>query len=87
LLPRGSRGRGRLHRHPGLAWAQAQAADAIREYNDGQAATKQAQADHTRAVQQAQAQAASSGMPAPNIPFTDPGEAKRSVRRAKGAAW
>jgi hypothetical protein len=55
-----------------LTWAQAQAADAIREYNDGQAATKQA-----RAVQQAQAAAA--GTSAPNIPFTDPGEAKRQA--------
>lgn len=62
-----------------LTWAQAQAADAIREYDDGQAATKQAQADHTRAVQQAQSQAAASGTPAPNIPFTDPGAAKRQA--------
>jgi hypothetical protein len=62
-----------------LTWAQRQAAEAIREYNEGQAATKQAQADHTRAVQQAQAQAAASGTPAPNIPFTDPGQARRQA--------
>ena len=62
-----------------LTWAQGQAADAIREYNDGQAATQQAQADHARAVQQAQAQAESSGTTAPTIPFTDPGEAKRQA--------
>jgi hypothetical protein len=62
-----------------LTWAQGQAAEAIREYNEGQAATEQAQADHTRAVQQAQAQAAASGTPAPNIPFTDPGQARRQA--------
>lgn len=62
-----------------LTWAQGQAADAIREWNDGQAATTQAEADHARAVQQAQAQAASTGTPAPTIPFVDPGEAKRQA--------
>ncbi|HEX3780430.1 MAG TPA: hypothetical protein VHX38_12235 [Pseudonocardiaceae bacterium] len=62
-----------------LTWAQGQAASAIREYDAGQAATQQAQADHARAVQQAQAQAASSGTTAPNIPFTDPGEAQRQA--------
>lgn len=62
-----------------LTWAQGQAADAIREYNAGQAATQQAQADHARAVQQAQAQAAAAGTSAPNIPFTDPGEAQRQA--------
>lgn len=62
-----------------LTWAQAQAADAIREWNAGQAATKQAQADHATAVQQAQAQAAASGTTAPNIPFVDPGAAQRQA--------
>lgn len=62
-----------------LTWAQSQAADAIRQWNEAQAATKQAQAQHAQVVQQAQAQAATSGTPAPNIPFTDPGEVKRLV--------
>ena len=62
-----------------LTWAQGQAADSIREWNDGQAATQQAQAQHAQAAQQAQAQAAASGVPAPTIPFTDPGEAKRQA--------
>jgi hypothetical protein len=62
-----------------LTWAQAQAGDAIRQWNDGQTATRQAQAAHTQAVQQAQSQAAASGTAAPNIPFSDPGAAKRQA--------
>jgi hypothetical protein len=62
-----------------LSWAQAQAADAIQQWNEGQSATQQAQAAHTKAVQQANAQAAASNTTAPNIPFTDPGEAKRQA--------
>lgn len=60
-----------------LTWAQGQAADAIKEWNEGQAATRQAKAAHDKAVRQAQA----AGAAAPNIPFDDPGEAKREAAR------
>jgi hypothetical protein len=67
-----------------LQWAQQQAADAINLWNQGQAATAAAKADHDRAVAQAQQQAqerTAAGTPttAPNIPFVDPGEAKRQA--------
>lgn len=62
-----------------LTWAQGQAADAIQEWNNGQTATKQAQAQHAQAVQRAQAEAASSGTTPANIPFTDPGAAMRQA--------
>ena len=61
-----------------LSWAQGQAADAIAQWNKGQAQTRQAKADHDTAVRQAQ----QTGTPAPNIPFHDPGEATRQAARA-----
>jgi len=69
-----------------LTWAQQQAADAIQLWNDGQAATTQAKTAHDQAVQQAQQHAAAqtaAGTPtaAPDIPFVDPGEAKRAAAR------
>jgi hypothetical protein len=62
-----------------LTWAQGQAADAINQWNAAQAATHQAQAQHTAAVQQGQQQAAKSAPTAPAIPFTDPGAAQRQA--------
>jgi len=67
-----------------LTWAQRQAADAVNLWNQGRAATGQAWAQHAQAVQQAQQEAAAStvaGIPttAPDIPFVDPGEAKRQA--------
>lgn len=47
------------------AWAQTQAADAIRQWNQAQAATDQAKAQHAQAP--------------PNTPFNDPGEAGRQA--------
>ncbi|MEV4731932.1 putative T7SS-secreted protein [Saccharopolyspora sp. NPDC049426] len=64
-----------------LTWAQSQAAEAIRLWNEGEAATEQAQADHAQRVEQAQ-QHAQPGAPAPQIAFHDPGEAKRQAARA-----
>ncbi|GDY33442.1 hypothetical protein GTS_50750 [Gandjariella thermophila] len=72
-----------------LQWAavgQQQASESIKLWNEGQAATNQAKAEHEQAVRQAQQEAAAktaSGTPtvAPNIPFTDPGEAKRQTAR------
>jgi uncharacterized protein YukE len=69
-----------------LEWAQQQASVAIQQWNEGQAATKAARDQHAQAVQHAQqdAQAKSaSGIPttAPDIPFVDPGEAKRQAAR------
>lgn len=67
-----------------LQWAQQQASDAIQLWNDGQAATTQAKTAHAQAVAQAQqenAAAAAAGEPTTpvNIPFVDPGEAKRQA--------
>jgi hypothetical protein len=63
-----------------LTWAQQQAADAIRLWNQGQATTDAAVAAHAHAVQQAQAGAMASGsMPVPMLPFADPGAAQRST--------
>lgn len=53
-----------------LDWAQMEAADAIRIWNQGQAVTDQARRDHDQQAQQ-------SGAPAP--PFMDPGEAQRQA--------
>lgn len=58
-----------------LRWAQAQAAEAIQEWNQGQAATQQAKAAHDTAM----AQATANNQPAPA--FTDPGEASRQAAR------
>lgn len=63
-----------------LAWAQQQAADAVRQWNAGQAATNAAIAAHQQAVEQAQAGAMASGsFPVPMLPFTDPGAAQRAA--------
>lgn len=63
-----------------LTRAQGEAAEAIRLWNEGEAATRGAQAEHTRATEQAK-QRAPDGVPAASIPFTDPGEAKRQAAR------
>jgi hypothetical protein len=57
--------------HSTLTWAQGQAADAIRQWHEGQAATRAAKAQHDQAVQQA----------GHDLPFHDPGEAKRLAAR------
>jgi type VII secretion system ESX-1 substrate len=54
-----------------LTWAQGQAADAIRQYNEGETATGQAKTQHQQDEQQA----------GHELPFTDPGEAKRQAAR------
>lgn len=54
-----------------LTWAQGQAADAIRQWDEGQTATSQAKAQHDQAVQQA----------GHDLPFNDPGEAMRQAAR------
>lgn len=58
-----------------LRWAQAQATEAVAQWNQGQAATQQATAAHDQAVAQATAQ----NQPPPA--FTDPGEANRQAAR------
>jgi hypothetical protein len=63
-----------------LAWAQGQAAGAIQLWNEGQAATQQAQAEHAAAVEHAQQQAPP-GAPPISLPFADLGEAKRQAAR------
>jgi Putative T7SS secretion signal domain len=70
-----------------LMWAQQEACEAIRLWNEGQAATEAAQIEHVRAVQQAQQQAAAQtvgGTPtvAPEIHFVDTGESKRAAARS-----
>ncbi|MEV0088698.1 putative T7SS-secreted protein [Saccharopolyspora sp. NPDC050642] len=57
-----------------LTWAQGQAAEAVRLWDQGQAATREAAAQHDEAVQQAPPGA-------PVVPFTDPGEAQRQAAR------
>src|SRR5215211_4150828 len=71
-----------------LQWAQQEASEAIRLWNEGDAATADARAAHEHAVQQARQEAAirtANGIPttAPDIPFHDPGEAKREAARQK----
>ncbi len=66
-----------------LSWAQRQAAEAIALWEQGEAATEQAKAEHAQAQAQANQQAAAAtaaGMltVAPSIPFTDPGEEMRA---------
>jgi hypothetical protein len=58
-----------------LRWAQAQALEAIHQWNQGDAATQQART----AQETAEAQAAAANQPAPA--FTDPGEASRRAAR------
>jgi uncharacterized protein YukE len=62
-----------------LAWAQQQAAVAVQQWNAGQAATHTAQTRHAQDVATAQQQAQAAGVPAPDIPFVDPGEAQRQA--------
>ena len=67
-----------------LRWAQGQAAEAIRLFQEGEQATRQAQADHDAAVAQADAQnranvAAGNPMVVTVAAFHDPGEEKRSA--------
>lgn len=69
-----------------LIWAQRQAAEAIRLWNEGQAATLAAHVRHDQAVQQAEQHALAAtavGIPtvAPQIPFIDPGEIVRTEAR------
>lgn len=60
-----------------LTWAQGQAAEAIRLWNEGQAATSKAESEHVQAVAKAQHE----GDATASVPFTDPGEAKREAAR------
>ncbi|MGH9061407.1 MAG: putative T7SS-secreted protein, partial [Acidimicrobiales bacterium] len=69
-----------------LSWAQGQATEAIALWQDGDAATQKAKAEHDKAVTDADTRTranAEHGNPtvvaAP--PFTDPGEAKRQAAR------
>lgn len=57
-----------------LTWAQNQAGEAIRLWQEAQAATEQAAAKHDQASQQAPPDA-------PPAPFNDPGETKRQAAR------
>ncbi|MFR9728112.1 putative T7SS-secreted protein [Saccharopolyspora sp. MS10] len=59
-----------------LAWAQQQAIEAITLWNQGKAATNYARSQHDRAVEQAPP-----GTSPGQIPFHDPGEAKRQQAR------
>jgi hypothetical protein len=63
-----------------LTWAQGQAGEAIRLWDEGEAATRRAQAEHAQAVGRAQQEAPPGGQPV-DIPFLDPGEAKRQAAR------
>lgn len=67
-----------------LQWAQQQAAGAIRLWNEGQAATAQAQAEHDQAVASAKQEAnahKAAGIPTTpaSIPYVDPGAAQRQA--------
>ncbi|PRX49004.1 hypothetical protein B0I33_10336 [Prauserella shujinwangii] len=69
-----------------LRWAQGEAVEAIRLWQEGEAATQQAMAQHETAVARVAEQnraLAASGDPkqVPEPPFTDPGEAKRQAAR------
>ncbi|GAA4536463.1 putative T7SS-secreted protein [Amycolatopsis samaneae] len=69
-----------------LSWAQGQATEAIALWQEGDAATQKAKADHGRAVADAEARTranAEHGDPTVVQPpaFTDPGEAKRQAAR------
>ncbi|MBP0451290.1 hypothetical protein J5Y04_17320 [Kitasatospora sp. RG8] len=54
-----------------LTWAQGQAQDAIRQWNEGQAATNKAKTEHQDAEKNA----------GHELPFTDPGEGTRTAAR------
>ena len=67
-----------------LRWAQGQAAEAIRLWDEGEEATRQARAAHDRSIADAEAQNranAAAGVPTvvTVAPFTDPGEQKRQA--------
>jgi uncharacterized protein YukE len=62
-----------------LQWAQQQAADAIRLWDEGNAATRQAATQHTEQLQQVQQQLASAPTAPADVPFVDPGQAKREA--------
>ncbi len=69
-----------------LRWAQDQAAEAIRLWDEGEEATRQARAAYDRAVAQADAQnRASAAAGDPSVvtvaPFADPGDEKRRAAR------
>jgi hypothetical protein len=69
-----------------LAWAQGQAAEAIAQWQQGDAETQQAKEAHGRAVAEAEAQTRANAQRGdPTVvqasPFTDPGEAKRQAAR------
>ena len=69
-----------------LAWAQGQAAEAIAQWQQGDAATQQAKQAHDRAVTDAQTRTqANAERGDPTVvqppPFTDPGEAQRQAAR------
>ncbi|HZM80862.1 MAG TPA: polymorphic toxin type 28 domain-containing protein [Candidatus Limnocylindrales bacterium] len=61
-----------------LIWAQGEAAEAIRLWNEAQTETANARAQHDRAVRE---QAAAGG--GPDISFHDPGESKRAAARQR----
>lgn len=63
---------------PTLAWAQGQAAVAIQLWEEGQALTASAHADHQKATEQARRQAPA-GTPSVAVPFVDAGAAKRAA--------
>jgi hypothetical protein len=69
-----------------LAWAQGQAAEAIAQWQQGDAATQQAKQAHERSVADAQTRTrANAERGDPTVvqppPFTDPGEAQRQAAR------
>ena len=71
-----------------LQWAQQEADGAVSLWNQGEADTATAKAEHARAVAQAQQDArdrTARGLPTSpiTIPFSDPGEAKRAAARQK----
>lgn len=63
-----------------LRWAQAQAAEAISVWDEGQAATARAEQAHDQAVANAEVQSRA-GQPTAVPPFVDPGESKRQAAR------
>ncbi|MCE7007356.1 hypothetical protein LWC34_31745 [Kibdelosporangium philippinense] len=63
-----------------LRWAQGQAGDAIRLWDEGERATQQAKQAHEQAAAEADART-KAGTPTTVAPFSDPGEAKRQAAR------
>ena len=64
-----------------LSWAQGQAAESIATWDQAVAATRQAEAEHRAAVQQALTAALGGILAAPPPPFHDPGKATRAAAR------